>query len=83
MVANEEILVDVDGDNLIGRGFPMHVAESFQQGFKVVHYNGHMEGSYGRIAVLRSDSLRTRGYDEDALPMGHQDFDLVQRIRLF
>ena len=70
MVANEEILVNVDGDNLIGRGFPMHVAESFQQGFKVVHYNGHMEGNYGRIAVLRCDFCELAATTKMLYPWG-------------
>ena len=42
----------------------------------------HGDGTCGRIACLREDFLYIRGYDEDAYPMGAQDTDLVQRLRM-
>ena len=81
MVATQDILVNVDGDNLIGRDFPVHVARLFRDGYKVLQYE-HGDGTCGRIACLREDFLYIRGYDEDAYPMGGQDTDLVQRLKL-
>ena len=81
MVAREDILVNVDGDNLIGKDFPVSVVELMNSGYKVLQYE-HGDGTCGRIACLREDFLYICGYDEDAYPMGAQDTDLVQRLRM-
>ena len=81
MVASEDILVNVDGDNLIGVNFPEHVVQMFASGYKVVQYE-YGEGTCGRIAYLRDDFLQIRGYDEKAFPMGAQDTDIVLRIKM-
>ena len=81
MVAKEDILVNVDGDNLIGPDFPVDVLQNFDKGYKVLQYE-HGDGTCGRIACLRHDFLEIRGYDEDAYPMGAQDTDLVLRLRM-
>jgi hypothetical protein len=83
MVASEDILVNVDGDNLIGPNFPLDVVQQFEAGYKVVQYE-YGEGSTGRIAYLRSDFMQIRGYDEerDVLPMGAQDIDIIHRLKM-
>ena len=83
MVASEDILVNVDGDNLIGPNFPLDVVQKFQAGYKVLQYE-YGEGTTGRIAYLRSDFMRIRGYDEekDVLPMGAQDIDMIHRLKM-
>ena len=78
--AVEDILVNFDGDNLMGYEFPLHVDEQFQQGAGVVHYNSRQQGTYGRIAYYRTDFEFIRGYDEDAFPMGSQDADIIERL---
>ena len=78
--AVEDILVNVDGDNLMGPDFPLHVDDQFQQGFGVIHYNTKGPGTYGRIAYYRADFEYLRGYDEDAFPMGSQDADIIDRL---
>ena len=80
--ATEDILVNVDGDNLMGPEFPLNVDDQFQQGFGVIHYNvdSIRPGTYGRIAYHRTDFEYLRGYDEDAFPMGSQDWDLIDRL---
>ena len=81
MVAREDIVVNVDGDNLIGRNFPVDVVMRFDNSYKVLQYE-QGDGTTGRIACLRKDFLYIRGYDEDAYPMGAQDTDLVWRLRM-
>lgn len=81
LVAREEIVVNLDGDNLIGPGFPSDINDRFQQGCNIIHYTWD-EGSCGRIVCLRDDFLKLRGYDEDAYPMGAQDIDLLDRLKM-
>ena len=81
MVATEDILVNVDCDNLIGPDFPENVVEHFNNGAKVVQYE-YLNGTTGRIACLREDFLFLRGYDEDVYPMGGQDTDLRERLKM-
>ena len=52
MVAEEHIVVNVDGDNLIGRYFPVDVVMRFDKGYKVLQYE-QGDGTTGRIACLR------------------------------
>lgn len=80
VVAAEDILVNVDGDNLVGPDFPVNVAKNFQEGFTCLQYEDG-EGTCGRIACTRQDFLKIRGYDEDSYPMGAQDVDLILRLR--
>ena len=78
--AEEDILVNVDGDNLIGAGFLKDVCQQFQDGAEVAHYELG-GGTCGRIALKREVFLEIGGYDEDAYPMGAQDTDLVLRVK--
>eukprot|EP00445_Apocalathium_hangoei_P029022 CAMPEP_0203924996 /NCGR_PEP_ID=MMETSP0359-20131031/64701_1 /ASSEMBLY_ACC=CAM_ASM_000338 /TAXON_ID=268821 /ORGANISM="Scrippsiella Hangoei, Strain SHTV-5" /LENGTH=484 /DNA_ID=CAMNT_0050853331 /DNA_START=89 /DNA_END=1543 /DNA_ORIENTATION=+ len=81
MVATEDIVVNLDGDNLIGPNFPVDVVNRFvQDGYSVLQYEDG-DGTCGRIACSRGDFVRIRGYDEDAYPMGAQDVDLVHRLK--
>lgn len=83
MVATEDILVNLDGDNLIGPGFPIDVVKHFfEYGHTGLQYHD-MEGTCGRIACYRTHFHMLRGYDEDSLPMGAQDVDLVHRLKEF
>jgi hypothetical protein len=78
-LAEEEVLVNVDGDNLVGPDFPVDVVNHFQQGRTLLQYEWG-QGTCGRIAYRREDFLKLRGYDEDAYPMGAQDVDLLKRL---
>ena len=79
IVATEDILVNVDSDNIVGLGFPLHVRGHFERGEWPVSYHCG-EGTCGRIAMKRIDFLWIRGYDEDAHPMGAQDVDVFRRL---
>ena len=83
MLASEdmEILVNVDGDNLVGPNFPFDVSEKMkQQGKSLLQYEDG-DGTCGRLVYYRSDFVEVRGYDEDAFPMGAQDIDLLDRLK--
>eukprot|EP00434_Breviolum_minutum_P021524 symbB.v1.2.018995.t1/scaffold1501.1/size122984/7 len=64
MAAKEDILVNVDGDNLIGAGFLKDVCQQFQDGCEVAQYELG-GGTCGRIALRREVFLEIGGYDED------------------
>ena len=81
MKATQEIVVNVDGDNLVGLGFPIDVVQHFEEGCGVLQYEWG-GGTCGRIACSHADFLYVRGYDEDAYPMGGQDTDLVHRLQM-
>jgi len=79
--ASEEILVNLDGDNLMGPDFTRDVVRHFVEGRYTVLQYEEGEGTCGRIACYRRDFCRLRGYDEDCYPMGAQDVDLLMRLR--
>ena len=81
MVASEDILVNLDCGNLVGRDFGLDIVRRMQSGYKVLQYE-YGDGTCGRIACRRVDFLDLNGYDEDALPFGGQDVDWMARLRL-
>ncbi|CAK9088471.1 Uncharacterized protein SCF082_LOCUS41777, partial [Durusdinium trenchii] len=79
-VADEEILVNVDADNICGPGFIEDVTRRFERGVEALHYNTeHVTGTCGRVVLLQKDFLFLGGYDQEAHPMGAQDIDLYLR----
>ncbi len=49
----------------------------------VVYYSSPwVEGSYGAICATASDLIYVQGYDEQFLPSGCQDTDLIERLKL-
>ena len=84
--ATEDILVNLDGDNLVGPKFLPDIVRQFVQGYKVVQFHeggGLNAGTFGRVAYFRADFWAIGGYDEDAYPMGYQDADIINRLRKF
>lgn len=81
-VATEDIVVNVDCDNIVGLDFPVDVADRMTRGrFSLLQYEDG-DGTCGRIACWRRQFLHIGGYDEDAFPMGAQDVDLVERLKM-
>ncbi len=82
-----DVLVNVDGDNILTVGFVEAAvtlaARMKSQELKMVHFSSSYEaGTYGRIAVATNTFLTLRGYDEEFLPSGCQDQDLILRALL-
>lgn len=80
MVAEEDILVNCDVDNLFCVDFPFDIIKRMAAGKSLLHYEDG-EGTCGRIALRREHFHTLRGYDEDAFPMGAQDVDLIFRMK--
>ena len=88
---NNHILVNLDGDNIIGDGFIKSVVDSFgvsasdtaDASSDSVAWRGHEGATTGRVAGLANLFLRLRGYDEEGvMGSGSQDVDLIKRYNL-
>ena len=76
-------MCNLDGDNIISPEFVPKCVGHFAAGCKLVwfHDGTAKAGTCGRIAYLRDDFWAVRGYDQDLLPMGYQDIDIVERLK--
>jgi len=76
------VLMNLDCDNLILDSGPI-IQRLHENGGEVVHYgsNKFSDGTSGRISINRDVFEKLGGYDEDFLPMGYQDLDLLARFR--
>jgi hypothetical protein len=79
-VAKGAILVNLDCDNYVSDAIEV-IRRYFRTGCRLLHlWSGvHGDGTYGRIALLKSLFRQLGGYDESFLPMGYQDTDLLHR----
>lgn len=79
-----EILVNLDCDNFTGvQGGKFVISQFDTFGDDIILHQFSqkwMDGSCGRIAVLKRNFNKVGGYDESFEPMGHQDLDLIQRM---
>ena len=81
-LAEEDILVNVDCDNIVGLDFPVDVVRRMaRDGFTALQYE-EGDGTAGRVACWREQFLELNGYDEDCGPMGGQDIDLIRRLQM-
>lgn len=82
--ADGDIVVNLDCDNYTGLNGGRFVLDLFKTlGTKIVIHQGSGipgDGSFGRIAVLKTYFAAIGGYDEAFLPMGYQDTDLIKRL---
>ena len=80
-----DMLVNMDGDRIIGPDLPLHILEhlnihQMDQKPRVGHYNSTADtGTYGTIACPTKLFVRMRGYNEEFFPCGFQDAELLQR----
>ena len=81
--ATEVILCNLDGDNVISPEFVQKCVGHFAAGRKLVwfHDGTAKAGNCGRIAYLSESFCAVRGYDQDLLPMGYQDLDIIARLQ--
>ena len=83
--AGNDILVNLDCDNYTGWNGGKFVIQQFlkHKNDIVLHQFGGnpIDGSYGRISVMRNFFECIGGYDETFEPMGYQDADLIERLR--
>jgi hypothetical protein len=77
-----DVLVNLDCDNFLGNTIEV-VREPLERGVKAIHlWSGTKgDGTCGRIAVTREVFHSLGGYDESFQPVGHDDLDLLKRIK--
>ena len=83
--AEGDIICNVDADNFIGKGFTEFINEKFEKDpgvYLSVDKNIGKRDCYGRICIKNSDFNQIKGYDEDMLGYGFEDFDLRNRLEM-
>ena len=84
-LASGDILVNLDADNFIGRGFVNFIHKNLTpHAFLAVDetINGkQFKDALGRVCVWRADFEKIRGYDEKMAGYGFEDLDLKARLK--
>lgn len=84
LLANHDILVNLDCDNFTGFNGGYFIIEQFMKYGKdiFIHQSrkNSWNGSYGRISVMRDYFNKIGGYNENFEPMAFQDDDLMYRL---
>ena len=85
-LSESDIVVNLDCDNYTGKDGGKYVLENMlKHGIHdtIIHqFSGDgFDGSYGRIALSKENFMNIRGYDESFEPMGHEDKDLLMRLK--
>jgi len=87
ILANNDIVVNLDCDNFTGKNGGLFVIENMIKygcDKTVLHQfnNEYDDGSYGgRITLSKSNFLKLGGYDENFDPEGYHDKDLLLRAQ--
>ncbi len=93
MMGDGEIVCNVDADQFIGKDFARFAIEKFDEARKDgqhIYLRLSTQGTHdpekaqgaGRIAVLKKDFIRMRGYDEHRRGWTAEDSNLVMRMML-
>ena len=86
LLAEGEIVCNLDGDNFTGKDFAFYINFMFNQHGENIFLHFTKKpfwGTEGRMALTKENFLRLGGYDEDLLPIGHEDHDLMNRAKAF
>ena len=83
-LASGDILVNLDADNFIGKGFVEFILKNMvQSSFLAVDETisgTNFKDALGRICVWREDFEKIRGYDERMAGYGFEDLDFKTRL---
>ena len=85
ILSDHFFVVNLDCDNYTGeRGGEFVIASMLKYGVNdtIIHQfnNEYKSGTYGRIAMTRTNFLSIGGYDESFEPMMHEDADIIKRL---
>ncbi len=85
-LATGDILVNIDADNFIGKGFAKLILDNMAEGFYMAveekqFGENNFKDALGRICVWKKDFLEIRGYDESMVGYGFDDADLKFRLK--
>ncbi|WP_188464759.1 galactosyltransferase-related protein [Marivirga lumbricoides] len=86
LLAEGEIVCNLDGDNFTGKDFAFYINYMFNKYGEnlFLHFTKKpFWGTEGRMALSKNNFLKLGGYDEDLLPIGHEDHDLMNRAKAF
>ncbi len=86
ILAEGEIVCNLDGDNFTGKDFAFYINYMFNQYGKNIFLHFTKKpfwGTEGRMALTKENFLKLGCYDEDLLPIGHEDHDLMNRGKAF
>lgn len=86
-LAKGDIICNIDADNFTGIGFAKYVATEFNNPtifLAVLKPDGPTikKDAIGRICVKKEDFLAIRGYDEQMIHYGFEDYDLINRLEM-
>jgi hypothetical protein len=86
LLEGADILVNLDADNLTGKGFAQFIAKAFSSGERLFLWANMIKGVLprgisGRIAVSRDAFLLSGGYDEKYATWGPDDKHFNGRLR--
>ena len=80
-LSNSEIVCNLDADNYSGNGFAFFLMENFKKNNNVFYTSDlSIRDIGGRIAMLKDDFIRVRGYNEIFSGYGFEDVDIVTRL---
>jgi hypothetical protein len=84
LYAAGEIVTNLDCDNFTGPNggqFILDCFNNYKEPIVIHQYRGHpLDGSFGRISVLKKFFSSIGGYDEKFHPMAFEDADLIIRL---
>lgn len=86
MLAEGEIVCNLDGDNFTGKDFAFYINYLFNKYGENIfsHFTKQpFWGTEGRMVLTKKNFIKLGGYDEDLLPIGHEDHDLMNRAKAF
>jgi hypothetical protein len=83
--ATGEFVVNLDADNFIGDTIARYRKFWKDNPDVVIHgfCGDFYDGTFGRIGIAKRHFLALGGYDEEMLPLGSQDFDLMRRAEAY
>lgn len=86
LLANNDILVNLDCDNYTGyNGGWFVICQFLKYGMNLVLHQESgdpFDGSFGRISICKKWFTAIGGYDENFEPTGYQDVDLMNRLKI-
>lgn len=85
--ATGDIVVNIDADNYIGKGFAWYLNEQFsaEENMFIIPEDTPSDGagSFGKVSLKKEDFLAIRGYDEQISGWGFEDVDFYTRLKAY
>ncbi|MDZ7900482.1 MAG: glycosyltransferase family A protein [Arcicella sp.] len=78
-LATGDIVINLDADNYVGKGFGEYIKEVFKQNQSVfiAPHAQSLSDTFGKISMTKDDFLTIRGYDEVIKGYGFEDNDIM------